>query len=261
MLLNRWLVIVALGVVLNVTVSGVKLAWGYLPPAHQIIQFVAQKTAMVYNFRLDVLAEIPDPDHPGVMISRQMVYHANRPDYLRQEVVDETKSGTILIGSGRRLSVVDGHFLVEKPRHEEIFPSLLFANSAETIKRLLVGEQVDIGEVHLGRMGGQIAYVIGGQPREPDAPQFWCDKDHFWPLRLVGRRSRQGVADLVDIRLLSYQEVANDIWMPSVIEFYRQRQLFLRLVVQKTYHNRRLEERLFDLGAFMTGHKQMILPK
>jgi hypothetical protein len=58
------------------------------------------------------------------------------------------------------------------------------------------------------------------------------------------------VADLVDIRFLSYQKVGESIWLPWVIEFYRQDKLFLRLTVQKAYYNERLPDSLFDLEAF-----------
>jgi hypothetical protein len=189
-----------------------------------------------------------------VKIRTEIVYYAARPDFLRQEIVGEAGSSTVLTGSGKRLSVLDGYLLEETTRHEEIFPILLLAKSSTTLERLLLEEQVDINQVHLSRMGDQIAYVIGGPPGNPETPQFWCDKDRFWPLRLLGRRSQVGVADLVDIRFLSYREVAKDIWLPSIIEFYRHNQLFLRLVIQKTHHNERFPQALFDLRAFAAEH-------
>jgi hypothetical protein len=57
------------------------------------------------------------------------------------------------------------------------------------------------------------------------------------------------VEDLVDIRFLSYQKVGESIWLPWVIEFYRQDTLFLRLTVQKAYFNERLPDSLFDFEA------------
>jgi hypothetical protein len=57
------------------------------------------------------------------------------------------------------------------------------------------------------------------------------------------------VPDLVDIRFLSYQKVGESIWLPWVIEFYRQDELFLRLTVQKAYYNERFSDSLFDLEA------------
>lgn len=261
MLTRRWLVVVALGIVLTIGVSGVKPAHSYLLPAQQIIEFVAKQTARVYNIRLDVWAESPDPNLPGATIRREMVFYAARPDFLRQEIIGEAENGTILVGSGRRLSVIDGHLLAEPPRHEEIFPMLLLASSAETLEALLLAEQVDLSQVHLSRLGREIAFVIGGPPGKPEAPQLWCDKENFWPLRLVGRRSYQGVVDLVDIRFLSYRQVAQSIWMPSIIEFYRQDQLVLRLVVQKTQHNERLPDALFDQEAFAAKHPPLPLPK
>jgi hypothetical protein len=241
--------------------SGFDLAHSYLLPSEQILEFVASRTAKLYNFRLNVLAERPDPVQPEKMITREMVYYAARPDFLRQEMVWEPEGSTILVGSGRRLSVIDGRLLEEPPRHEEIFPILLFARSARTLQTLLTEEQVNLSRVGLSRMGSQIAYVIGGPPGQPGTPEFWCDKERFLPMRLVGRRSTQGVADLVDIRFLSYQEVAESIWLPTIIEFYRQDQLSLRLIVQKISYNEQFPASLFDLHAFAAKHPPLPLPK
>ena len=258
---NCRLLIVAHALLLSITMSGFDLAHGYLLPSEQILEFAARRTAKLYNFRLNVLAERPDPAHPEEMMTREMVYYAARPDFLRQEMVSEPEGGIILVGSGRRLSVIDGRLLEEFPRHEEIFPILLFARSAQTLQTLLAEEQVDLGRVRLSRMGRQIAYVIGGPPGQLGAPEFWCDKEQFLPMRLVGRRSNQGVADLVDIRFHSYQEVAESIWLPAIIEFYRQDQLSLRLTVQKIYYNEQFPASLFDLHAFAAKHPPLPLPK
>lgn len=243
------------------SVIGIQVARGYLLPAEQILEFVTKQTARIYNFRLDVLAESPDPELPEIMIRREMVYYAARPDLLRWELVGGAENSTVLVGLGRRLSVVDGHLLTEPARHEDIFPMLLHADSPQTLEMLLTAEQVDLGQVHLGRLGRQIAYVIGGPLRETGAPQFWCDKERFWPIRLIGRRSSLGSADLVDIRYLAYQEVAKSIWLPTVIEFYRQDKLVLRLIVQKTYFNERLPDSLFDLETFAANHPPPPQPK
>ena len=261
MLPNRWLVIVIFGLVLDLLVSGVQVAHGYLLPAEQIIEFVTKQTARVYNFRIEVMAETPDPEYPETTISRAMVYYAARPDYLRQEMVGEAESGTVMVGTGQRLSVIDGYLVAERPRHEDIFPLLLHANSPETLRVLLAAEQVDLSQVHLSRLGSQIAYVIGGPPGNVEAPQFWCDKENFWPLRLIGRRSYHGVTDLVDIRFLSYQQITESIWLPKEIEFYRQNRLVLRLVVEKIRHNERLPDSLFDLEKFAAQYPPLPLPK
>ena len=261
MMFSRWFLAVALGMVLSFTISGVQPAQGYLLPPQQLMEFVARQTARVYNFRLEAVAERPDPSNPAQTMKREMVVYAARPDFLRQEIMDTAGGAIILVGSGRRLSVISDLLFEEVARHEEIFPVLLFANSAETLETLLTAEDVDINQVHLSRMGRQIAYVIGGPPRETESPQFWCNKDHFWPVRLVGHRTRDGMTDLVDIRFLSYKEVAKDIWMPSVIEFYRYNQLFLRLTVKRTQINERLPDSLFNLEAFAAKYPPLPMPK
>ena len=249
MLLKRWPVVMFLGMLLNITVSTNRAAQAYILPPEQIIEYVSKQTAKIYNFHLVVWAESPDPELPRAMMRREMVIYAARPDFLRQEMVGEAGSDITLVSSGRRISVIDGHLLAEPPLHEEVFAILLHANSPETLETLLALEQVDLSQAHIRRFDKRIAYVIGGPPGEGKSPQFWCDKDKFLPLRLVGRRLYHNVADLVDIRFLSYQKVGESIWLPWVIEFYRQDTLFLRLTVQKAYFNERLPNSLFDIEA------------
>jgi hypothetical protein len=249
MLLKRWPVIMFLGVLLNISVSTNKAAQAYVLPPEQIIEYVSKQTAKIYNFHFVVWAESPDPELPKAMIRREMVMYAARPDFMRQEMVGEAGSDITLVSSGRRISVTDGQLLAEPPHHEDIFAILLHANSPETLETLLVSEQVDLSQAHISRFDKRIAYVIGGPAGGGKSPQFWCDKDNFLPLRLIGRRLYHNVADLVDIRFLSYQKVGESIWLPWVIEFYRQDMLFLRLTVQKAYFNERLPDSLFDIEA------------
>jgi outer membrane lipoprotein-sorting protein len=234
---------------------------GYLLPPQQILEFVAEKTGKIYNFRFEVVMESPDPELPDTMMSKKMVYYAARPDLLRMENVGETEESTVLVGSGKRLSLMDGHLFTEPARHEDIFPALLYADSPQTLEMFLTAEQVDLSQVYLSRLGKQIAYVIGGPPRVGEAPQFWCDKDNFWPIRLIGRRSSSGVDDMVDIRFLSYQQVAGSIWLPTVIEIYRQDQLLFRLTVERTSFNQRLPDSLFDLKKFAAKHPPLPPPQ
>jgi len=250
----RRAIVSILGLALSISVGGFELAHAYLLPPQQILEFVTEKTGKIYDFRFEAVVESPDPDLPDTMIRKEMVYYAARPDFLRMETVGQAEDSTALVRAGKRLALMDGHLVAEPARHEDIFPALLYADSPQTLEMLLAAEQVDLGQVHLSRLGKQIAYVIGGPPRDVGAPQFWCDKDNFWPIRLIGRRSSSGVDDLVDIRFLSYQEVAGSIWLPTVIEIYRQEQLVFRLKVQSTSFNQRLPDSLFDMEKFAAEH-------
>lgn len=241
---GRWLLLTAFGLIVALEIILAPGASGYILPAEQLLEFVAENTSRVYNFRLDALIENPEPVAAGVTLRRRAVFYAARPDYLRKEVLG-TETGTVLVGSGKRFSIIDGQVLEEAARHEEIFPVLLLADSAETLAALLKAEGVDTTRVRLDRLGNEVAYVIGGA-----SAQFWCTKDGFRPLRLLGRRSRSGVADTVDIRFLDFREVEAHIWMPSVIEFYRENKLCRRILVQQVQVNQHLPEQLFDLEAF-----------
>jgi outer membrane lipoprotein-sorting protein len=255
------LVISILALALSIFAVGLEVAQGYLLPPQQILEFVCEKTGKIYNFRFEAMVERPDPDLPDTMIRKEMVYYAARPDFLRMETVGEAEDSAVLVGAGKRLAFVNGHLLTEPAHHEDIFPAPLYADSPQTLEMLLTAEQVDLGQVHLGRLGKQIAYIIGGPPRGVEAPQFWCDKDNFWPIRLIGRRSSSGVDDLLDIRFLSYQEVAESIWLPTVIEIYRQNQLVFRMTVQRTSFNQKLPDSLFNMEKFAAEHPPLLPPK
>jgi hypothetical protein len=237
------------------------MAHGYLLPPQQILEFVTKKTGKIYNFRFEVVVESPDPDLPDTMTRKEMVFFAARPDFFRMEIVGEAEDSTVLVGGGKRLALMGGHLVAEPARHEDIFPALLCADSPQTLEMLLAAEQVDLSQVHLSRLGKQIAYVIGGPPRVVGAPQFWCDKDNFWPLRLIGRRSSSTADDLVDIRFLSYQEVAGSIWLPTVIEIYRQGKLLCRITAKRTSFNQNLPDSLFDLEKFAAKHPPLPPPE
>ena len=66
---------------------------------------------------------------------------------------------------------------------------------------------------------------------------------------------------MVDIRFLSYQEVAGSVWLPTVIEIYRQGELSSRITVQRASFNQRLPESLFDLEKFAAKHPPLAPPK
>ena len=255
------LITTILALALSISAVGLEVAHSYLLPPQQILEFVSEKTGKVDNFRFEAVVETPNPDQSDTMLRKEMVYYAARPDFLRVESVGEGEDSTVLVEGGKRLALVDGHLLAEPARHEDIFPALLFAESPQTLEMLLAAEKVDLSQVHLGRLGKQIAYIIGGPPREVDTPQFWCDKDNFWPIRLIGRRSSSGVDDLIDIRFLSYQEAAGSIWLPTVIEIYRQNQLVFRMTVQSTSVNQKLPDSLFDMKKFAAEHPPPVPPK
>jgi hypothetical protein len=250
-----------LALALSISAVGLEVAHAYLLPPQQILEFVCEKTGKIYNFRFEAMVESPNPDLPDAMIKKEMVYYAARPDFLRMEPVGEAEDTAVLVEAGKRLAYVNGHLLAEPARQEDIFPALLYADSPQTLEMLLTAEQVDLGQVHLGRLGKQIAYIIGGPSRGVEEPQFWCDKDNFWPIRLIGRRSSSGVDDLVDIRFLSYQEVAESIWLPTVIEIYRQNKLVFRLTVQRTSFNQKLPDSLFDMEKFAAEHPPILSPQ
>lgn len=108
---------------------------------------------------------------------------------------------------------------------------------AESLARLGVG----LGEVHLGRSEGRIAWVIGARPTERK-PQAWVDKTTFQPARLVYVR---GGRPLAEVRLLDYGSPIGGDWFPRIAEVHGPGGLEARFSTEKVVANPKVPDSLF----------------
>ncbi len=108
---------------------------------------------------------------------------------------------------------------------------------AEALARL----GVSLGEVHLGRSEGRIAWVLGARPTEKK-PQVWVDKTSFQPARLVYAR---GGRPLADVRLLDYGSPIGGDWFPRAAEVHGAGGLEARFSTEKVAANPKVADSLF----------------
>lgn len=108
---------------------------------------------------------------------------------------------------------------------------------AEALSRLGVA----LGEVHLGRSEGRIAYVLGARPSEKK-PQLWVDKTTFQPARLVYAR---GGRPLAEVRLLDYGSPMGGDWFPRAAEIRGAGGLEARFSTEKVVANPKVADSLF----------------
>jgi hypothetical protein len=96
-----------------------------------------------------------------------------------------------------------------------------------------------LAEETLGRFDGKLAYVIGGNARDPK-PLLFVDKNAFQPLRLIAAEG--GV--LQDVRFLGWGSPTGGDWFPRAIEVVQGDQLRLRFTTEKTSANVKIPEGL-----------------
>lgn len=107
---------------------------------------------------------------------------------------------------------------------------------AEELARL----GIPLGDVHLARFGGRIAYVLGARPQEKK-PQAWLDKQTFQPVRVVSSFA----GSLFDVRLLDYGSPVGGDWFPRAVEVHEGGELRARFATEKVAANPRIPDALF----------------
>jgi hypothetical protein len=119
------------------------------------------------------------------------------------------------------------------------------SESERALAQALATRGVALGDVALGRLGGRVAFVIGGRPQQQagavQTPQAWIDKQSFQPVRLI---ARFGDAPR-DVRLLDYGSPAGGDGFPRAVEVWDGTQLEARFTTEKVTPNPRLPDSVF----------------
>jgi hypothetical protein len=127
----------------------------------------------------------------------------------------------------------------------QVCPLLAVRSSSEAetraaVERHLRSLKIDPRPTSLGRLGGQIAYVLGTATE--GQPQFWVYKDVFLPARV---RWIDGERRSWDVRFLDYGSPISGQLFPRVVELYRDGELLLRFTGLKSDSRTTLPDRLF----------------
>lgn len=128
---------------------------------------------------------------------------------------------------------------------DQICPLLAVRSSSEAETRAAVEKhlkalRIDTRSTSLGRMAGQVAYVMGATAE--GQPQFWIYKDVFLPARV---RWSEGAGALWDARFLEYGSSVTGDWFPRVVEVYRNNELVIRFTGLKADAKAQISDRLF----------------
>ncbi len=124
-------------------------------------------------------------------------------------------------------------YLIAAQRRYGFYKDVFLNHDVNLLKTLLERLGVTKFQDRLRLLYPRIAYQIGGDLLGGAPGGIWVDKDRFIPLRLAGVFSSwqngKSFHETVDIRYESYRLVQGRAWLPSVVTFYVNGKLALRI--------------------------------
>jgi hypothetical protein len=236
-------------------------AAAYLPPASAILKRVAQRRDELHLTALEARGTVAFAGESAQRVAAAMgaaapageltlpaVLTLKSPGRCRLELAPESATPADRPAVSLRAGRVLGHRGLEgvtaaRALVEGVCALLAERTGAEAERALAQGlsaRGVALSDVALGRVGGRVAWVLGGRPQEA-RPQAWIDKQSFQPVRLVaplGGPTR-------DVRLVDFgSPVAGDAF-PRAVEVWNGGALEARFTVEKLWQNPRLPDALF----------------
>ena len=128
---------------------------------------------------------------------------------------------------------------------QEVCALLALRSSSESDARSALEQhlrslRVETHESSLGRLSGQVAYVLGGV--KPSDGQLWVFKDSFLPAR-VRFTDERGTA--WEVRFVDFASPASGTWFPRQVEVSRGGELQLRFTTVRGDSHAVVPEKLF----------------
>jgi hypothetical protein len=114
------------------------------------------------------------------------------------------------------------------------------ADARATLEQQLRALKVDTRETALGRIGGRVAYVLGGS--KPGSGQLWVFKDSFLPaqVRFTDERGTPW-----EVRFSDFASPATGAWFPREVEVSRGDELQVRFTTLRGDSRAVVPEKLF----------------
>ncbi len=258
--MSRWhRATVALAIAFGVALP----AAAYLPPAAAILRRVSQRRADLGLAAVEVRGTLAFSGEaarrvsaavglalPGSELAAPAVLMLKPPGRCRLELAPEgvapanrpsvSTKGARLLGSRGLESAPQARALLEG------VCALLGerggggAESERAIAQRLASHGVALNEVAFGRLGGRVAWVLGGQPRDP-RPQAWVDKQNLQLVRLVAPLA----GDQRDVRLLDFGSPVGGDAFPRLVELWSGRDLEARFTTEKVTLNPKIPDAVF----------------
>lgn len=156
----------------------------------------------------------------------------------------DTKPLSVTLSQGKRH--VDGPAVAALTYAvQEVCALLALRSSSESDARSALEQhlrslKVDTHDTSLGRVGGQVAYVLGAG--KPNDGQLWVFKDSFLPARVRFTDERGAVWE---VRFVDFASPATGTWFPRQLEVSRGSELQVRFTTVRGDNRANVPEKLF----------------
>ncbi|MBI4817232.1 MAG: hypothetical protein HY791_13300 [Deltaproteobacteria bacterium] len=169
----------------------------------------------------------------------------------RLELEDDTGKQIVLITRGLRYEWRDGKGAPKPTRAKADVLSTFLTNpmGVPEAVRFLAEQKIDVEEINLGRISGQVAYVVGAKPWESEKNQLWIDKQLKAPLALKKSEKADGDSkgrSINEVRWLEWGSGQTEEWFPRRIEVLKSGTLVELTIYESVEPNVELDDRLFD---------------
>jgi hypothetical protein len=187
---------------------------------------------------LHLAARVPDVQSEGAVLLKV-------PGRCRMEAwgLDGSKVAAVFSNGRKR---VEGPLLAPLAAAvEATCPTVAIRSSSSAEQRVALEHyldalKIDFRHPSLGRLGGQVAFVLGA-PGDL-APQLWVYKDTFEPARI---RWADGQQAIWEVRWLDYRSPITGDLFPRMMEVFRNGELGLRFTALKADAQVRISDKLY----------------
>ena len=235
--------LVSLVMILSLPVS----APGYIPSAHFIIKMMLRGNQAVHDVEVEQTATLFDEYSGEDGLQAPSKLYIKFSGSFRLDTTLPFEREILLHSDGLTLTVMNGGIVSEVPDIRCILKDFLVERSPDNILEVLHANHINTDRMGLGRFNGKIAYIIGANEGQTQAPQLWLDKDTFLPVRFIKEEEKEDGPSILEVRYLNYKYIDRKYRYPSVVEFYRDNKLTLRYQTRKVVVNTSIPNNLFDI--------------
>ncbi len=165
------------------------------------------------------------------------------PDKFRSDISANGIKKVYVVLKEQSIKIINGQRAVLSDNGFELYKELLLLRNKPLLKNRLLLTGVDLSVTSLGRIDGNIAYVIGADYPDESISQLWVDRKTFLPLKWVVKVNPD---ELFEFYYKNWRK--KDLtWYPVRIESYLNKELMRVINVLKTDEKAKINYKDFDI--------------
>jgi hypothetical protein len=162
-----------------------------------------------------------------------------------------------VVSGDRSLTIVDRNIVPAEANRFDLYKDILLYRSREELVERLLDLGVDVSVSSLGRVEGEIAFVVGAVYPDESVSQIWFDRETFLPMRWIIRgNGGTSASDVLEIRYLTWWKSGQSRY-PSRIEFYQDGNLVRVNQLKSFREDNGFSEELFDIDHLRAVYPQV----